>query len=59
MILLGCEFCLFEVATMMLYGLPFVGPALVVWLRRRRKSCTLAQDLAQDTHSCECDHCKS
>lgn len=37
MVLLGCEFCLFEVATMMLYGLPFVGPVLVVWLRKRRK----------------------
>jgi hypothetical protein len=37
MILLGCEFCLFEAVSALLYGLPFVGPVLIVWLRRRRK----------------------
>lgn len=37
MILLGCEFCIFELAATLMYGLPFVGPALVVWLRLRRK----------------------
>ena len=37
MILLGCEFCLFELAISVMYGLPFVGPAIVVWLRLHRK----------------------
>jgi hypothetical protein len=37
MILLGCEFCIFELAITFMYGLPFVGPAIFALLRWRPK----------------------